>query len=469
MELRSKALYAGLVVLSAALFWFGTGLHPIWLLTWVAPVPVLAATVKLPARPAQWLCFTAYSLGGLNELSYYSHAVPLLMVLAILGPAALFGWFAVRWRRHILSGKVLFANATFAASWVGYEFLSQLISPHSSYASIGYTQADCLPILQLASVTGILGVTFLTMLVSASLASLSLFKLKVAGLKQAVSVSLAAVLLVAVYGLVRLANTPHEPSVLVGMIATDQPESEAEFALGYSNGVRRLVASGAEVVVAPEKIWEIQDVSQPLVNRVFGGTRAEVVAGMDRTTVDGVCRNEARVYTEGTLAPVALYEKHHMLPPFESKYVVGRDYVLRTVRGISYGVAICKDMTFPDFGRTYGNMGAGIMFVPAEDFVEDGWLANRIGIIRGVESGYSVVRCARYGIIGAGDSRGHILAESNTGSKGFASLLVRVPALHEKTLYDVAGDWFSWICLVGTVLSFFTRAREMNPPVGLPA
>ena len=43
---------------------------------------------------------------------------------------------------------------------------------------------------------------------------------------------------------------------------------------------------------------------------------------------------------------------------------------------------ICKDMDFPLLSRQYGNDGAGLMLVPAYDFVTDGWLHGRMAILK---------------------------------------------------------------------------------------
>ena len=46
------ARFGGAVLFSAAGWWFGTGLHPLWPLLWVAPVPVLLLSANLSPFPA---------------------------------------------------------------------------------------------------------------------------------------------------------------------------------------------------------------------------------------------------------------------------------------------------------------------------------------------------------------------------------------------------------------------------------
>ena len=107
--------------------------------------------------------------------------------------------------------------------------------------------------------------------------------------------------------------------------------------------------------------------------------------------------NEARIYSPSS--PVRVYEKHHMLPPFESPLKPGTTRTLWKEPSGIWGVTICKDMDFPAMGRDYANDGAGLLLVPAWDFVGDGWLHGRMAILRGVESGFSIARAPKQGIL----------------------------------------------------------------------
>lgn len=57
-----------------------------------------------------------------------------------------------------------------------------------------------------------------------------------------------------------------------------------------------------------------------------------------------VKHNQARLYTPR--APLLTYDKHHMLPPFESKLKPGTTLTLMREHSETWGVTICKDMDF---------------------------------------------------------------------------------------------------------------------------
>jgi hypothetical protein len=81
-------------------------------------------------------------------------------------------------------------------------------------------------------------------------------------------------------------------------------------------------------------------------------------------------RNLALVFSpEGN--QLAEYDKKHFIPVFEDGYQIGAKPEFFPVSGVKCGVAICKDMDFPNWTAQYARAGAGILFVPAWDFVQD--------------------------------------------------------------------------------------------------
>ena len=127
------------------------------------------------------------------------------------------------------------------------------------------------------------------------------------------------------------------------------------------------------------------------------------------------------------------------------------------------GVTICKDMDFPGLSREYGHGSVGLLLVPAWDFDADGWLYERMAILRGVEDGFSIARAPRHGILSGSDSRGRVLAERSTAAAPFSTILTQVPVNHNATLYSRAGNWFVWCCVTLLLgLLVFARPRPTS-------
>jgi len=462
----------GMIGTAALLFW-GTGLHPLWWLTWLAPLPVLLVSPRSARGRAFWMAALAWFLGGLNMWPYLlttlAVPVPLALFLSAL-PSCLFGFSVLLFRRSILRGDLWKAAFSFPAFWVVFEYLISATSPNGTFPNLGYTQMNFLPVLQVASLVGIWGITFCLFLLPATLAAVFNQPGVMSQKRRLAAAAGAFLALVVGYGSWRVMFTPAPGhSVKVGLMATGTitafPRDDAaalELLRDYSNKAESLAAQGAGVIVLPEKIALISDQGTGQADALFSAAsarmRASIVVGLDRGT--RIRRfNEARLYSpEGTLA--AVYGKHHMIPGFEDVDMPGTTIaVLDRPSGV-WGIQICKDMDFPGLSRQYGAQGVGLLLVPAWDFTLDGWLHGRMAVMRGVESGFTIARAAKQGLLTISDDRGRIVAEQDAATVPFASLAAMAPVHHDDTLYARWGDWFAWLNAAGFVALLLGRRRR---------
>jgi len=465
-------------VAAAIFLWFGTGLQPLWPLTWLAPLPVL-----LFANRASWLgaavvAGAAWSLGNLNTWHYLHGvvALPLPVLLSMIASAALVFVMAVLLYRTLLRrGHFWMAVMAVPATGVSFEYLSSSLSVHGTYGNLAYSQLAFLPFLQLASITGPWGMTFLLLMFPAALAAG--LHLRFVAPKQAlriVGASLGITLLVVLLGAVRLGLPAPGQPVKVGLIASDPPTSPDVADEGmaatklfqtYADQAAKLAADGAQVIVLPEKLAVAVDPDTRDMDRMFQSladtTHARIVVGLIHVSPP-LKYNAARVYTPS--APVSTYNKHHMLPPFESNLEPGTALTLLPEPSGTWGVAICKDMDFTQLGREYGQAGAGLMLVPAWDFNLDRISHGHMAVMRGVESGFSIARAAKGGYLTVSDNRGRILAETTSDSAPFATLLANVPATHDSTVYMLLGDWFAWLTLGVLAFALVQVVRSQFAP-----
>jgi apolipoprotein N-acyltransferase len=446
------------IAVTAALFWFGKGLNPYWLLLWFAPIPVLLFASRTAWPSAAVTAFVAWFAGSFSFWRYFRLlGMPLAIVAFILALEAIVFTLAVLLSRALLRrGAPWSALFAFPAAWVTYEWVRNFALPHGTAGSLAYTQLNFLPFLQLASVTGPWGMSFLLLLFPAAVAIGR--HLCRAAPKQAFRIAgtgLGVVAIVLIFGAIRLATPVQGSRVPVGMIASDDPgnvdvaeEGRKTGALfrAYASQAKELAARGAQVIVIPEKLGIIVDPDTKGIDKIFENladiTGETIVAGMVHVSPP-VKYNEARVYAPE--APVLSYDKHHMLPTFESKLKPGTTLTLLQKRSATWGVEICKDMDFTPLSREYGRKGVGLMLVPGWDFSMDRWWHGHIAVMRGVEDGFSVVRAAKNGYLTVSDDRGRILAETRSDSAAFATLLTAVPAEHDRTVYLFLGDWFAWV------------------------
>lgn len=452
-----------LAALATALcLWWGTGLDPRWPLTWLAPLPILVVAPRAGQARVAAAAFIAWALGGLNMLAYLRSVAPLPAVAgALVVPAGVFALCVLLFRGLSRRGATWLAAFGFPAAWTSFEFLLSLTSPHGTFGSLAYTQTDLLPLLQVASVTGIWGVTFLLLLPASAIAAA--WNASGTGRRFApVTVALALVALVLALGTVRLQRPPAHSPLTVGLAATDATldrfdAERAEDALpvveDYARRIDVLAGRGAKVVVLPEKFVGVTPAYVAAVENTFARAAARggvtVVAGLNRLG-EAALRNVAVVYSP-TRGSVATYDKVHMVPGWEAGYRPGDRPLILPPAGNGdspWGVAICKDMDFPALGRLYGEAGVGLLLVAAWDFGRDGRLHARMAVVRGVESGFALVRTAQRGLLTVSDDRGRVVAEMPSGEGPEALLTARVAPGSGRTPYARWGDWFGWLCLL---------------------
>jgi apolipoprotein N-acyltransferase len=469
MRFRKLFLIAAAGLVSAAFSYLGSGLHPIWWALWLAPIPVLAIAPRLRGGAAFLLGAIAWLIGETNQWNYVRHEIelpPQIVVLYFVIPAIVFGFGILFVRSFVRRGSLFLAALAFPVFWVAYEYLTATASPHSTWGNLAYTQMNCLPVIQIASITGLWGISFIVFLFASAAGTL----LSGAGkpwqrCTLAITVG-SVVCAVFVFGKWRLQTNPSAQSVAVTLIARDVPmsvylgsEEQALRLLGeYAGEIRRLTPPGTQVVVLPEKIGRISESALSEVDAFFSSAAAEtgaaIVLGVVRKTSSGAF-NSSRFYSaDGRLD--ANYDKHHLLPGVEPEKPGDKRVILDEPSG-RWGLQICKDMDFPKLSREYAGDGANLLLVPAWDFNLDRWLHARMAVLRAVENGFALARSARNGLLTLSDNRGRILAEAATAPGRFVSITGKVNLSPVATFYTRTGDWFAWLCVAGFVVLLVSR------------
>jgi apolipoprotein N-acyltransferase len=459
---------------TAVLSYFGTGLHPIWPLLWFAPIPVLAIAPRLRSGTAFLVASVGWLIGGLNQWNYFTRGLELPLPLIAVGlviPAVVFGLGVLFARSFLRRGSLFLGSLAFPVYWVAIEYLTAISSPHSTFGNLGYTQMNCLPIIQIASITGIWGISFIVFLFAATVAAL------LSGVgepRQRRSLAIGVGVLVCamfLFGEWQLRSSPSAQSVAVTLFAKDVPmsvylgsEQQAlELLREYADEVRRATPAGTDVVVLPEKIGRVSEAALPLVDALFSSaataTKAAIDLGLVRRTSAGAF-NSSRFYSPD--GKEANYDKHHLLPGVEPEKPGDKRILLDQPSG-RWGLQICKDMDFPKLSREYSGEGANLLLVPAWDFNLDRWLHARMAVLRGVENGFALARSARNGLLTLSDNRGRILAEAATVPGGFVSISGKVDVAREKTFYAQTGDWFAWLCVAALVVLMALRFFRWIP------
>lgn len=465
---RSKIIGISATCLSGILFYFSTGFHQYWFLLWLAPLPVLIYAYHYNSRLSAVVAFFAFFIGKLNALYYLGTGMPLLLIIfPIVFNALIFSTLIVFNKWLVSKTQHWLALFLFPALWTSYEFLLSLVSSAGALMSFAYDQLHFLAFIQIVSVTGIWGATFILLTFASGISYASYTKKRT---QQAVSLLLAATIPLACifYGYYRL----HESrkvidSVAVGLISINTQnliyDNEAVlFSQRYLPLIQQAAKEGAQFIVLPEKFIRVTESTYhkiiPLFQQAANENHVTLILGIAR--VDKKKLNSAIIINpNGKVAGV--YNKHHLLPGLENQFVPGKHFF--NVQGkFNWGVAICKDMDFLTLGRHYGSTRTQLLLVPALDFDVDAWYHGRSAVMRGIENGFAIARSAAHGYLSLTDQMGRIISIIPDFHKENNVLVGNVKLHPIHTLYSAWGDWFAWIVLSLLILAIFAISLRLK-------
>jgi apolipoprotein N-acyltransferase len=443
---------AACVLVSGFAFGLSSGVFDFWPLAWLAPFPVLWLALEVSARRAAVAAFLAFALGRLWDLPILVRVAPAASVAAatLLPPL---GFAAIVVASRAVARRLdlrLYALA-FPLFWTAWEQL--VVLPIGVSWERGFTQADLLPLVQLASLTGVVGVSFAVSLAPALAATALALRRRGRAWRGISLAGIAGIATVFAFGCVRLRGAPAGEPVRLGVAVSDQAvgrfrtesaSAAMEVVDAYARRVARLAGRGAQVVVLPEKLVGVTPAYADTVEARFSRAAAEggvwLVAGLNRIGTE-TPRNVALVFAPDG-SRVLEYDKIHLVPGFEDAYAPGRELGLLPSAPGPWGIAICRDLIVPELGPRLARAGVRLVLDPAWDFGVDGPLESRVARLRAVENGFALVRAAKEGVPTASDAYGRALLAHSTSDEGEVIELVEIAAGPGATFYARHPGWF---------------------------
>jgi apolipoprotein N-acyltransferase len=258
-------------------------------------------------------------------------------------------------------------------------------------------------------------------------------------------------------------TAPHTPIVRVAMLSSDRDlrysrttdESKAaELLTFYASQIPKAAAQGAQVVVMPEKIVGVTPEDREALIKVMSAAASSshvwLITGVNEIGPHHL--NAAWMFLpDGRMK--GEYDKHYFVRGFEAGFEQGNDIYTTDATWGKTGVAICKDLDYPPFIRTYGESGTTLMLVPAWDWIgPNADEHERMALVRGVENGFAMARSAKEGFVTAHDGYGRVLAMSSTFVADPVMVVADIPTGPGPTLYTRFGDWFGWLCIAASIL-----------------
>ncbi|WP_328329713.1 hypothetical protein OHA70_06830 [Kribbella sp. NBC_00382] len=466
---KHPRLYAALAALLTGTFlYFGSGLTTIPALTWLAPLPVLLVAPHLTKKLTALTAFIGWSLGLANLWSYLLNDLELppaaMSFLVLL--AGVFTLTVLLFRALIRRGRYLLAALAAPANWAAADYLIALVSPHGAFTSLAYTQVDVHPVAQIASMTGVWGLSYLLLTPAAIIAAIAHAPRRT-GVQLITVLAMVAIGTVS-YGAWRLAGDSTGQAVKIAIVSASNGLDDTRWSgangptilTTYTKQIEAAAAKGAHVVVLPEKFIDVDATALPgldqRLQKIATDNNVELLTGLTVFGDHGNDYNRALVFHPTGGTPLS-YDKHHLIPGIEP-YEPGDHLAMMG----TWGVMICKDMDFPALARQYGQKKADLLLVPALDFDNDGWLHSRHALLRGIENGIPIARNGSQGLLTLSDSYGRVTSQTSAPTGADVTLLGDLhPGIHA-TLYTRFGDWFAWLCCLLTLggLGALRRSKQ---------
>ena len=367
------------------------------------------------------------------------------------------------------------ATLIFPLAWTSLELIAARTSPYATWGSLAYTQQGNLPLLQLLSLTGLAGVTFLV----SWFAAVGSWSWQRAGQP---AIALRGIL---TYGLVVGVVLLWGGSRLEFHRAVGETQRVASLTVEQGNARRiwNVRREGAK----PAAIEAVRQATRALHNTLLDRSAEEARAGarlvfwaelnglvLAEDEAELIQRGCALAQREqiylgmalGTFTAGEYLMQNKLVVAAPNGEVVAEYFKARPVPGdpetggsaevptieTDWGklaLAICYDLDFPGLIRQAGSAGADLLIVPARDSAALNPFHTRMAQFRAIENGFSLVRQTDEGLSVATDAFGRVTAVMDHFSTPDRVLLAQVPTAGFATLYSGIGDVFGWLCLVG--------------------
>ena len=385
-----------------------------------------------------------------------------------------------RWIGERIDGWV--STLVFPMAYTAMEFLkSRMPDGPATWGSIAYTQYGNLPLMQLAALTGLWGITFVIAWFASTLnwawerrfdwATVRAPALAFAavlgaimtggGLRLAFAASPPATTRVAVVSFPRDLLVPRE----MFRIADGRMPVDGDVAVKlerlhdwFFENTEREARAGARLVAWPEMNFLVLDKDEPVALE-----RAQTLAAKEHVYI---------AMALGTVSPGQprpFQNKSVLVDPsgriafsyLKSRPVIGwEESVMRRGDGhlpvvaTGFGrmsAAICFEGDSPDFVRQVGRGEADLWVLHVNDWPAIKHSHFEMAAFRAIENGAPLLRPASFGVSGAFDAFGRAVGETDHVSGG-PVLVVDMPLGGVPTAYARLGDFFAWACVAGTAV-----------------
>jgi apolipoprotein N-acyltransferase len=405
-----------------------------------------------------------------------------------------------------------------AALWVALEMVVARLFTGFPWNLLGSSQYQMVPLIQIASVTGIYGVSFLLVWVSLSLLSAGLMVVLRPTMRSAwvgeIILPMVVVALVFNFGFRQLAtDSPSGRQLKVTLVQPSIPQTliwdtsrDRERFHELTRLSEQALTNRPDLLVWPEAAvpsyarWDTN--TYPAITNLIRQHRSWLILGSDDLGLPAhpAHADDYEFYNASFLVNpdgefVRRYRKRNLvvfgeyiplvrwLPfvkwftPIEGGFTPGNRTVpfALTNLDVKTSVLICFEDIFPHLAREYAEDDTDFLV----NLTNNGWFGESAAqwqhaagaLFRAVENGLPLIRCSNNGLTGWVDAHGRLrqIFHDDRGAiygAGFMTAEIPLLAPGEKrppTFYHQHGDWFGWLCVgIAGMLVVFRRKCALD-------
>jgi len=403
--------------------------------------------------------------------------------------------FINRLWRPASSREYLASSFLAAVVWTGLEILRGYVVTGFPWMCLGHSQWANLPIIQISSLTGMYGVTFLVVIVNAAIANFLIDISRWRSSAKAAAVPVALVIICLVYGGIALSESPRGEKIKVALVPGNikQMDKLRSWRTGpewilrkYIRITDKAAAEKPDMIIWPETCIPDYMFSRNMVQEELKSAVQRWNSYLLMGTPHVERSPERRIYNASFLLSPAgeivdSYYKIHLVPVSEyfpmkrylpeswqelvsgvSDWDMGSKHTIFSAPPARFGVVICFESIFPGIFRKFVSKDVNLMGIITNDAWFEGTYAPEqhysMAPFRAVENRVSVFRCANYGISCIIDAWGRV-AKNIEPDKGEDYLVGELSLRKGGTFYTRHGDYLPWACLAMTLFLIFQTWR----------
>jgi apolipoprotein N-acyltransferase len=496
MKSNKTALLAAFVI-GLVLYFFSDGKYVLPFAAWLAPAFILYFWRNEQSKAKKAVFYTIFTVLTVIAWKGLIPApgmlfIPIAIVLAFIYfiPYMLDRYF------HRRNAQFL-STFIYPLSLVVIQYILSFINPTATWGATAYSQHNNIILLQLLTITGIYGITFIVGWSATVLNWVWENRRNWNPIRKGVYSYLSIIILITLFGSIRVylindhSSTVQISSVSIPLRHLTNEELHALDEIKSNKNTSQKDKEIVEDIISKhnQKLFDLTKKQAEYGSKIvfWSEVSGNVFKSKEKEFLqqasdlakenhiylmvsyaallkvgDSLTENKAVAFDPNG-KKVLDYMKNNIVPGDHN--VTGKTplQTFKTPYG-KIGAAICFDTDFPNYIHTIAKQKPDILLIPKNDWKDIINIHSYMGYMRGIENGFATVEQTGGGLSISFDYKGNVLSKMYNNNAGDQAVMVsHVPTKGTTTFYAMFGDVFTWISILFLVILLgFSRKRSIR-------